>query len=112
MEKVNNKNGIEMYYDIEKDYPRFVIYDSRQNYFNDLTLEQEDFDTDFRSLIEMVENTNLNEMCVFFGHKIYDKLHELAKEQDIDYKEFDPLENEYVNVFNVNGKELYTWDWR
>ena len=36
MEKVNNINGIIMYYEIDKEQNRFIIYDSGMNYFNDL----------------------------------------------------------------------------
>lgn len=111
MEKLNNKNGIEMYYEIVKDYPKMVIYDSNKEYFNDLNLVEEDFDTDFEKLKELLQTTDLNSMCEFFGHKIYDKIEELAKEQDLDYKEIDPLQNEYVNVFKVKDKEFYTWCW-
>ena len=111
MQKVNNKNGIKMYYEINEDWNRLEIYDSNQNYFNDLTLEEEDFDTDYKKLKEMLENTNLKSMCAFFNHKLYNKIEKLAKEQDLDYKEIDPLQNEYVNVFNVGDKTFYTWCW-
>lgn len=111
MEKVNNKNEIEMYYEIEEDYPQLVIYDSNKNYFNDIILEEEDFEENFKSLIDTIENTDLNNMCAFFGHKLYDNICELAKEQDLDYKEIDPLQNDYVNVFRVKDKEFYTWCW-
>ena len=114
MEKVNNKNGIDFYYEIDKEQNRFVIYDSSENYFNDLCLEQEDYDTDFKALIKMVENTDLNEMCAFFGHKIYDTRQELVKEQELEneYDEDNILDNDYVNRFVVKDKVYYVFDWR
>ena len=112
MDKVNNKYGIEMYYYIDEQENRIIICDSNTNYFNDLTLEEEDYNTNFKSLIETLENTTLKEMCVFFNHNLYNNIEELAKDNEIaDYEDCELLENEYVNVFNVGDKTFYTWAW-
>ena len=62
----------------------------------------------------MLEETDLNSMCAFFGHKIYDTWQELVKELGLEneYKEDNILDNEYVNRFVVNDKTYYVWDWR
>lgn len=110
MEKVNNKNGIEMYYEINENWNRLEIYDSDQNYFNDFSLESLK-ENEIEKLKKDLETMTLHELCSVLGHKIYSKIEELAKEHDLDYKEIDPLQNEYVNVFNVGDKTFYTWCW-
>lgn len=110
MEKVNNKNGIDFYYEIDKEQNRFVIYDSSKIYFNDLELEEDDYKNNFKELIEMLEQTDIKEMCYFFGSNLYDDYEKLIRENDLtNYKEDNILNCDYVNRFVVNDKVYYTY---
>ena len=110
MEKVNNINGIDFYYEIDKKNNCCIIRDSSMNYFNDITLEQEDYDTDFEFIRETLKQTNLKEMCDYFGCDLYDDYKKLIKENDLNnYKEDNILENDFVNRFVVNDKVYYTY---
>lgn len=110
MEKVNNVNGIELYFEIEEKYNRCIIADSSMNYFNDIELEQEDFETDFKMIRQTLEQTSLKEMCDYFGCSLYDNYETLIKENDlIGYREDNILDCDFVNRFIVKDKIYYTF---
>lgn len=104
MNKVNNKHGIEFYYDIED--TRVVIYDSQKTFMNDLYFN--DFDDDeIESIKEDLETTTLEDMCSFMNFKIYDSMEEICTTYDMTEDEI--LTSGYLNIFNVNDKRKYVF---
>lgn len=95
IKKVNNANGIKLFYEIEKENNRLCILDSNKEYFNDLTLDYEDTKKDIEFIQKTLEQTTLEEMCAFFGtHKI------------IPAKEKSNYGDGYVNTFIQNGNSI------
>ena len=112
MKRVKNKTGIVMYWELAKDTNKVNILDSRKNYFNDLYYECEDSEQDIKDIVEMLENTDLQNMCDFFWVSRYDTVEELIHYEDLyDYDENTVIDNDYVNVFIVNNSVQYTWGW-
>lgn len=96
VKRVNNTNGIKLFYEIELDNNRVCILDSNKNYFDDLTLDYEDTQKDIEFIQKVLEQTTLEEMCNFFGtHKI------ITKEQTKNYG------SGYINTFKQNNDTLY-----
>lgn len=110
MEKINNKNGIEMFWERANDIDKINIFDSNGNYFNDIYYVICEENEDLNSILKMLEETTLEEMCNFFGVRKYNSIKELEKMENVEYLEYKEF-NEYVNEFNVNGKTFYTWSW-
>lgn len=112
MEKINNKNGIKMFYELDGTDAKVCILDSNGKYFNDLyydSYRNNDSEEDIQAILHTLEETTLENMCNFFGARKYKSLEEMAKMEDL---ELDGLEsNDYTNIFNVNGTTFYTWSW-
>ena len=112
MKRVKNKNGIVMYWELAKDTNKVNILDSRKTYFNDLYYECEDSEQDIKDIVEMLENTDLQNMCNFFNVRRYDTTEELIHYEDLyDCDENTVIDNDYLNVFIVNNSVQYTWSW-
>ena len=112
MEKINNKNGIEMFYELDGTDTKVCILDSNGNYFNDMYFEIYEDDNgaeDIGAILHTLEETTLEEMCNFFNANHYGSLNELAEEENLCLAEL--KNNEYLNMFNVNGTTFYTWSW-
>lgn len=110
MKEIKNKNGIKMSYYIDNDVNKVVILDSNGNYFEDMYYDTYDNDNgreDIMAIVNVLEQTTLDEMCSFYGFKIYKSLQDLAEKEDLTLKEI--KDNEYVNEFIVNGTKYYTW---
>lgn len=111
MKLINNKNGIKMYYEISKDICKVNILDSKGHYFNDLLYEPGYAQEDIKSIIQMLEETKLDEMCLYFGVKFYESLENLKKSENLDQTLKEIETNDYTNIFVVNDKKYYTWSW-
>ena len=112
MEKVNNKNGIEMYWEKAGDVDKINILDSNKNYFNDLyfdVYEDDNGEEDIGAILHTLEETTLENMCNFFGARKYNSLEEMADKEDLQTENLE--NNDYTNVFNVKDKTFYTWSW-
>lgn len=107
MRKINNENGIKMFYEIWNEPMRVAIYDSDKKYFNDLLIEISYAEQDTKDIIKMLEQTNLQEMIDFFNAKTYATLNELARDNYLGSEE--TKDNDYINRFEINGKSKYTW---
>ena len=95
IKKVNNINGIKLFYEIEKENNRVCILDSNKNYFDYLSLDYEDTEKDIEFIRKVLEQTTIEEMCAFFGtHKI------------IPSKEKRNYGNGYVNTFKQNNNTI------
>lgn len=112
MEKINNKNGIEMYYKLDGTETKVNVFDSNGKYFNDIYYDIYDNDNgeeDIQAILHTLEETTLENMCNFFGANYYETLEEMAEMEEL---ELDCLErNCFTNIFNVNDKTFYTWNW-
>ena len=106
MTKINNKHGIEFYYEFSTEYEKMYVLDTNGKYFDDLLVDLDDKE-DKQALINMLENTTLAELVNFFAcKKLYNSLEELQYDlQDPEITE----DNDYVNVFKVNDKKYYVW---
>lgn len=115
MKKVNNKNGLKMYWERANDINKINIFDSNGNYFNDLyfdTYENDNGTEDIGAIIHTLEETTLENMCNFFGATLYESTKELLEREHInDFDENTIQENEYVNTFKIKDKTFYTWSW-
>ena len=109
MTKINNKHGIEFYYEFSTEYEKMYVLDTNGKYFDDLLVDLDDKE-DKQALINMLENTTLAELVNFFAcKKLYNSLEEL--QYDLQNPEITE-DNDYVNVFKVNDKKYYVWsDW-
>ena len=109
MTKINNKHGIEFYYEFSTEYEKMYILDTNGKYFDDLLVDLDNKE-DKQALINMLENTTLAELVNFFAcKKLYNSLEEL--QYDLQNPEITE-DNDYVNVFKVNDKKYYVWsDW-
>lgn len=112
MKKINNKNGIEMFWERANDVDKINIFDSNGNYFNDMYFDIYEDDNgaeDIGAILHTLEETTFENICNFFGARKYKSLEEMAEMENL---ELDGLENnEYTNIFNVNGMTYYTWSW-
>ena len=105
MNKINNKHGIEFYYEFSTEYEKMYILDTNGKYFDDLLVNLWDKE-DKQASINMLENTTFTNMCNLFNKTIYNSLEELQYDlQDPEITE----DNEYVNIFKVNDKKYYVW---
>lgn len=106
MTKINNKHGIEFYYEFSTEEEKMYVLDTNGKYFDDLLVDLNDKE-DKQALINMLENTTLQEMINFFAMKtIYNSLEEL--QEDLEDNEITE-NNEYLNIFKVNDKKYYVW---
>ena len=105
MNKINNKHGIEFYYEFSTEVEKMYVLDTNGKYFDDLRVDLDDKE-DKQALINMLEHTKFENMCHFFNKTIYNSLDELTYDlQDPEITE----DNEYVNIFKVNDKKYYVW---
>lgn len=111
--KVNNKNGLELYYKIEKANKleqsrddRFLILDSSQNYFNDFILDEDDREEEIQALLKCLETTTIEEMASIYDYQLYDNRKKVCK--DLEETEDTLLDNEYVNRI-VDTKRNKVW---
>lgn len=97
MQKVNNINKIKMFYELELNNNRICILDSNKNYFDDLALDYDgNVIEEEKAIREMLEKTDIEEMCNFFGtHKIINK------------EERKKYGSGYVNSFKRNNETIY-----
>lgn len=102
---VDNKHGIEMYYEFSTEEEKMYILDTNGKYFDDLLVDLNDKE-DKQALINMLKNTKFENMCLFFNKTIYNSLEEL--QEDLEDNEITE-DNEYVNIFKVNDKKYYVW---
>ena len=106
MNKINNKHGIEFYYEFSTECEKMYILDTNGKYFDDLLVDLDDKE-DKQASINMLENTTLIDMCNLFNKTIYNSLEELQYDlQDPEITE----DNDYVNIFKVNDKKYYVWN--
>lgn len=102
---LNNKNGIEFYYEFSTEEEKMYVLDTNGKYFDDLLVDLNDKE-DKQALINMLENTKFENMCLFFNKTIYNSLDELTYDlQDPEITE----DNYYINIFKVNDKKYYVW---
>lgn len=81
------------------------VLDTNGKYFDDLLVDLNDKE-DKQALINMLENTIFENMCLFFNKTIYNSLEELQYDlQDPEITE----DNDYLNIFKVNDKKYYVW---
>lgn len=107
MKQIKNENGIKMFYEINRHDDKVEIYDSNKKYFNDLYYEDWDKD-DISAILNMLKQTDLQEMATFFGFNVYDTAEELLYREHInDYDENTIKENDYVNIFKVKDHIYY-----
>ena len=106
MNKINNKHGIEFYYEFSTEYEKMYVLDTNGKYFDDLLVDLDDKD-DIQAIVDTLTHTTLAELVNFFVCKtIYNSLEELQYDlQDPEITE----DNDYVNVFKVNDKKYYVW---
>lgn len=112
MEKINNRNGIEMYYELDGTDAKIIILDSNGKYFNDLyydSYRNDNGEEDIGAILHTLEETTIEEMCYFFGSTIYTSIATLCENEELTQKE--AKDNDYLNIFNVNGKKHYAWSW-
>ena len=117
MEKVNNKNGLDFYYEIEDlehgfTYERLVILDSNKNYFNDFVLDEPDRQEEIESILNILENTTIEEMCCYYDYQMFDSIEKLKdymeyKTEDTWWADEELLQNEYVNIIKDNQNIYY-----
>lgn len=112
--KVNNKCGIEFYYEIEQQYTqpgaddRLVILDSNKQYFNDFLLQEDDREEEIKGIVKTLEETDLKEMCYVYDYQIFDSLTKLSQYAYGEILTRDEIfDAGYTNVFRVNGKTLF-----
>lgn len=105
MTKINNKHGIEFYYEFSTEEEKMYVLDTNGKYFDDLLVDLNDKE-DKQALINMLENTKFENMCLFFNKTIYNSLEEL--QEDLEDNEITE-DNDYVNIFKVNDKKYYVW---
>ena len=119
--KINNKCGIEFYYEIEQQdneqsaNDRLVILDSNKQYFNDFLLQEDDREEEIKALLDVLEATTLQEMCYHYDYQIFSNLTQLSQFAYGKVLTKDEIfEAGYTNVFNVNGKTFFALksDWR
>ena len=113
--KVNNKNGIDFYYEIEQfgkeqSYDdRLIILDSKKQYFNDFLLQEDDREEEIKGIVKTLEETDLKEMCYVYDYQIFDSLTKLSQYAYGKILTRDEIfDAGYTNVFRVNGKTLFT----
>ena len=112
MDKINNKYGIEMYYELDGIENKVWILDSNKKYFNDLYYDvygNDEGKEDIDSIINTLENTTLEEMCNFMGHSIFESIEDIITYYDDENIKTlqDVLKTDYLNIFYVNGKTKY-----
>ena len=114
--KINNKNEIEFYYQIEQlgneqsCDDRFLILDSNKQYFNDFCLHEEDRQEEIKGILNVLEQTDLKEMCYIYDYYLYNSIEELSQEEyQEDLTEKQILDFGYTNKFLVKGKTYYTF---
>lgn len=110
MKRINNKNGIKMFWERANDIDKINIFDSNGNYFNDLYLnvyKDDNGNENIDEVLRMFEDTTLENMCNFFNASRYKSLEDLAGKENLCLAEL--KDNEYLNIFNVSGKIFYTW---
>lgn len=107
--KINNKNGIELYYYVAEDVDKVVILDTNKNYFEDIYIETSYYEEDKNSIIKMLEETTLEDMADYYGFKMYASKDELIKDQELDCTCEELTSNEYCNIFKVNNETYYVW---
>lgn len=107
MKRINNKNGIEMYWEKAKGINKINILDSNGNYFKDVYFDngQKGIDEILYHLERMTSET----MCKFFGVIKYNSFREIAENRQITIKHL--KDNKHLNIFDVNGQLLYAWTW-
>lgn len=119
--KVNNKCGIEFYYEIEQQGKeqsaddRLIILDSDKQYFNDFLLQEDDREAEIKGILMTLEKTDLENMCLYYDYQIFSSLTQLSQYAYGEILTKDELfDTGYVNVFRVNGKTLFALksDWR
>lgn len=119
--KVNNKCGIEFYYEIEQQGKeqsaddRLIILDSNKQYFNDFLLQEDDREQEIKAIVDILEATTLEEMCYYYDYQIFDNLEKLSQYAYGKILSQDELfDTGYVNIFRANGKTLFALksDWR
>jgi hypothetical protein len=106
--EINNKYNIKFYYEIDETTNKVNILDSSENYFNDMYYDADDKD-DIKAIINMLEKTDLEEMCNFFNANVYASAKELIEKEELNETEESVLDNDYVNRFIVGEKTYYTW---
>lgn len=113
--KVNNKNGIDFYYEIEqfgKEQScddRLVILDSKKQYFNDFLLQEDDREEEIKGIVKTLEETDLKEMCYVYDYQIFDSLTKLSQYAYGEILTRDEIfDAGYTNVFKVNGEYFFT----
>lgn len=106
--EIKNKNNIKFYYEIDETTNKVNILDSRECYFNDLYFDPHD-NEDIPSIINMLEQTDLEEMCRFFNANVYDSWKDLIEQEELEEDEESILDNIYINLFIVGNKIYYTW---
>lgn len=105
MEKVNNKNGIEFYYELTDE--KVNILDTTGKFFEDLYLDWDE--SDANDIIKILEETTLEEMADFFcSYTLYNDLDKLCKEENLTLEECGK-DNECLNTWKVNEKTFYTF---
>lgn len=105
MNKINNKHGIEMYYEFSTEEEKMYIFDTNGKYFDDMRVCLDD-KKDKQMSIEILEKIPFQNMCDVCYKRIYNSLEELQYDlQDPEITE----DNDYVNVFKVNDKKYYVW---
>lgn len=111
MERVNNKNGIEMFWELNEDEKTVEILDSKRKFYKDIYYDHinEDNENDAQTIIHTLEQTTLQDMADYFDTKIYKSLNDLMANEEVAME--DLIDNEYINTFYVNENTFYVWSW-
>jgi len=106
MQKVNNKHGIKMFWELDGTDTKVIILDSNGKYFNDMYYDDE---AELNCVLHTLEQTELLEMCNFFGARVYTTYEELCEKEETTPTEL--KDNDYLNTFIVGDKTYYTFIW-
>lgn len=96
---VKNRNDLVFYYKINLENNTFEIYDTGKNYYNDLTIESEDLETNFKYVKDLLKNTTIRELLEFFTpHSEITKLNKTKDEWFDNFytARFEDKENVYL----------------
>lgn len=106
MQKVNNKHGIKMFWELDGTDTKVIILDSNGKYFEDLYYDDSQ---ELNSILHDLEQSTIEELCNFVGARIFTSKKELCKEEELTSD--DIKDNCYLNEFKVNNKKYYTFIW-
>lgn len=106
--EIYTKDNIKLYYEIDETINKVNILDSSENYFNDMYFDPY-YNEDIQDILNMITESELKDMCSFFGVNIYTSAKELIEKEELEETEESLLDNEYCNRFESEKQIYYTW---